>query len=151
MSYLVEYFGFGLITSGTAIIAFVAGFFSRWLLFKVKYRTDIVNSLISDIETNLIKIFEEAVAFIENMHSERPPSESIITIKQQLMVARVSHLKKIRNNIKKINKKCTVAQDDWIEFRQATDRIFDKPTDLTNLARLTQSISKLSTAFIRSR
>lgn len=136
----------------TALIGFSLGFLSRWFFFRKKAYNDLVNSLVGEVESSLSTVFEEAVSFLEAHHSQDIQGDSYIGIKQHLMVARVQHINKILSNLEELNKKKYTLQPRlWIDFRQASDRIFDQPEDIANLARLSSSIGPISELFKRTK
>lgn len=133
------------------LLGFLAGFITRWLLFRMKIHTDLVHASISELESSLSKLFEEAVSYVEKLYSSEIDELCYTEIRRQLMVTRVSHTRKIINNLLRLNKKkYALPEAAYIDFRQATDRLFDKPKEGSSLGALSASISTLSNYYVKS-
>lgn len=132
----------------TLIVGFAAGFFTRMYFFKKNSHNSLVNNLISDIEYALSVIFEDAVFFTEKYHDNLIDiAPAYITIRQQLMVSRLKHVKKLIDRLSNLEAPPQKIENIWTEFRVVSDRVFDQPNDTTNLAHLAHAIEQLSLVF----
>lgn len=136
--------------SGGVIFGFIAGFITRWYFFRKKTRLDLANSYISDLENSLAKMFEEAITYLEKIHTSDIDLQSYTEIRRQLMVSRMSHARKIVDNLNLLNSKSYPIPDTaWIELRKTSDSLFDKPKNAVSLSALAHSISDLSKCYTK--
>lgn len=133
-----------------AVVGFVATFFMRLYFFNKKNQLDAINTSVTELEKCLSQIFEEALIFIEKYLTtdDLDVKRQYTELKRQLMIARVNQLQKITETFESLDKKkFALNQQNWINIRQASDRIFDKPDEVTTIAQLANIISNFSSCY----
>lgn len=133
-----------------AVVGFVATFFMRLYFFNKKNQLDAINTSVTELEKCLSQIFEEALIFIEKYLTidDLDVKKQYTELKRLLMIARVNQLQKITETFVSLDKdKFPLNQQNWINIRQASDRIFDKPDEVTTIAQLANIISNFSSCY----
>lgn len=133
-----------------AVVGFVATFFMRLYFFNKKNQLDAINTSVTELEKCLSQIFEEALIFIEKYLTidDLDVKKQYTELKRQLMIARINQLQKITETFVRLDKdKFPLNQQNWINIRQASDRIFDKPDEVTTIAQLANIISNFSSCY----
>uniref|UniRef100_UPI004048A1A9 hypothetical protein n=1 Tax=Rheinheimera sp. TaxID=1869214 RepID=UPI004048A1A9 len=129
------------------IVAFFAGFWVRYYLYRRKAKVELVNSHISDIENVLRVMFEEAIKFLDSVSSPEQHNDKR-EIYRQLMVARVRQLRKSCDSLQKIDKKSfTIPALQYSELRRTSDSVFDVPAKMSSLGEFSNACSEFSSSY----